>query len=190
MILQLSVAFLSHKPEAHSLHDNGGNPGSRIGDEQEIQRAVLWEKHINPQNSHSHRPDNGQHHGNRGVPHSPQGAGQQIHDAAQEIGNRGDRQNFQSALYHFPVRGINPQYLGAKHPARSCAREWNASAYVCVHALPAQRQSGARPVRSEKAIGSFPVAFLQAFSQKARLFCFAARRLPTVFREPIAFSRV
>lgn len=48
----------AHKQKADHLHHDRRSPGSRIGNKEEIQRPMLWEKYKNPKDSRSYCTNN------------------------------------------------------------------------------------------------------------------------------------
>ena len=107
----LPDTLFPHEIEADGLHQDGEDPGYRIGNKEKMQGSVLGEEQIDPYDSGPYRTDNRQYHGYGGMAHSPEGARDQIHDAAQEIGYGGDGKNLQSALDDFCVCSVDAQYL-------------------------------------------------------------------------------
>ena len=76
-----------------------------------IKEAVekLRENAEDPHDSRSDRSDDGQNHRHRRASHTAQGSREEVHDAAEEIRNRRDRQNFHTAADNLRVPGVNLQ---------------------------------------------------------------------------------
>ena len=73
-----------------------------------IKEAVekLRENAEDPHDSRSDRSDDGQNHRHRRASHTAQGSREEVHDAAEEIRNRRDRQNFHTAADNLRVPGV------------------------------------------------------------------------------------
>ena len=80
-----------------------------------MQRPVLREKSVDPQDSRPHGPDHREDHRHSRASHPAKGARDQVHDAAQEIRHCSDRQDLQSALDHVCISCIDPEHLGAEY---------------------------------------------------------------------------
>ena len=70
---------------------------------------MLRENAEDPHDSRSDRSDDGQNHRHRRASHTAQGSREEVHDAAEEIRNRRDRQNFHTAADNLRVPGVNLQ---------------------------------------------------------------------------------
>ena len=86
-------------------------PGDRIGQIQRKQRAMPLKYCENPDNTEAAGSDQGNDHGEEGVAHSSHASHHDIHEAAEEIGQRRKGQNLHTASHHFLVIRINFQNL-------------------------------------------------------------------------------
>ena len=62
----LSVSSFSHKVIADHLHDDSNDPGTRIGNKEDVETSVGWEYSKDPQNSCAYSSYDGQDHGDGG----------------------------------------------------------------------------------------------------------------------------
>lgn len=62
----LSVSLFSHKVIADHLHDDSNDPGTRIGNKEDVETSVGWEYSKDPQNSCAYSSYDGQDHGDGG----------------------------------------------------------------------------------------------------------------------------
>ena len=90
----------------------------------------MGEEPVYPHDPGPHCPDHGQDHGDSGAPHAAQSPREKVHDAAEEIGDCCDGQDFQTALHHLRVRGVYPKEAGtehigahAQHQGRTCRQD-------------------------------------------------------------------
>ena len=87
---------------AQQEFDKTGKENADLKEWRELQ--ARW----NP-DSRSDRSDDGQNHRHRRASHTAQGSREEVHDAAEEIRNRRDRQNFHTAADNLRVPGVNLQ---------------------------------------------------------------------------------
>lgn len=62
----LSVSLFSNKVIADHLHDDSNDPGTRIGNKEDVETSVGWEYSKDPQNSCAYSSYDGQDHGDGG----------------------------------------------------------------------------------------------------------------------------
>lgn len=59
----LSVSLFSHKVIADHLHDDGDEPGTRVGNKEDVETSVEWEYSKDPQDSCAYGSYDRQYHG-------------------------------------------------------------------------------------------------------------------------------
>ena len=78
------VGLFSYEVVADHLHDDGDDPGARVRNKEDVEGSVIRENSEDPQDSGAYGSDYGEDHGDGGGAHASQGAGEEIHDSAEE----------------------------------------------------------------------------------------------------------
>ena len=87
---------------------------------------MLREDQKDPDHPGSHGSQHGEYHGHGGMTHAPERSREEIHEAAEEIGQRRKGQNLHTASHDFLVIRINFQNLRAKAIERAADHQRHA----------------------------------------------------------------
>ena len=74
---------------------------------------MIRENSEDPQDSGAYGSDYGEDHGDGGGAHASQGAGEEIHDSAEEVGDGCDGQDLEAGFDNFGVFGVDGEDRGA-----------------------------------------------------------------------------
>ena len=107
------VGLFSYEVVADHLHDDGDDPGARVRNKEDVEGSVIRENSEDPQDSGAYGSDYGEDHGDGGGAHASQGAGEEIHDSAEEVGDGCDGQDLEAGFDNFGVFGVDGEDRGA-----------------------------------------------------------------------------
>lgn len=110
--LYLPVGLFSHEVVADYLHDDGDDPGARVGDKEDVEASVGWEDSKDPQNSCAYGSYDGEDHGDGGGANASQGAWEEIHESAEEVGDSRNGQDLKACFDNFRIFGVDGENRG------------------------------------------------------------------------------
>jgi len=107
------VGLFSYEVVADHLHDDSDDPGARVRNKEDVEGSVIRKNSEDPQDSGAYGSDYGEDHGDGGGAHASQGAGEEIHDSAEEVGDGCDGQDLEAGFDNFGVFGVDGEDRGA-----------------------------------------------------------------------------